>query len=111
MVPGIAPSIIPETAIYRPKLSGRMRPAIESSILFHSRLSLPGGRRPVAGAILAGRTSGGLHASRDSLYRTARGEKQHRPRGDPLGPPPEAMSGLPRRYDHRPWTAAPPGPR
>src|ERR1035438_1055334 len=58
-----------------------------------------------------GEPAAGLHASRDSLYRTARGEKQHRPRGDPLGPPPEAMSGLPRRYDHRPWTAAPPGPR
>jgi hypothetical protein len=35
-----------------------------------------------------------LRASRDSLYRTGRGERQHRAGGDPVGPPVAAMSRL-----------------
>jgi hypothetical protein len=56
------------------------------------------------------RSPAGLHASRDSLYRTARGERQHRPGVDPIGSPAAAMSVLRKPHDHRPWTAAPPSP-
>ena len=65
---------------------------------------------------LAATVSGGLHASRDSFYRTARAERQYRPgvistRADPAGPPAAAMSGLSKRDDHRPWVPTPPEPR
>jgi hypothetical protein len=58
-----------------------------------------------------GTVSGWPSRQPDSFYRTARGDRQHRPRGDPVGPSTAAMSCLPRRYDHRPRTATPLVPR
>src|SRR5580704_320075 len=60
---------------------------------------------------LAGTVSGGLHASRDYFYRTAIRQKTTSTRGNPVGSPAAAMSGLRRSHDHRPRTASPPGPR
>ena len=61
------------------------RRALESSILFSFETDFTGRvkARP-ADRNLAGTVSGGLHASRDSFYRTARGERQHRPGVIPL---------------------------
>ena len=47
---------------------------------------------------LAATVSGGLHASRDSFYRTARGERQDRPGVIPLAPPAAAMSACAGRH-------------
>src|ERR1035438_6547323 len=58
------------------------------------------------------RSGAGLHASRDSFYRTARDTRQGRLS---FGIAPAAVSAVWRRYDHRPWSASQagtrPGPR
>jgi Domain of unknown function (DUF6431) len=48
-------------------------------------VTLPEGEGRSSDRNLAGTVSGGLHASRDSLYRTAGGERQRRPGVIPLG--------------------------
>ena len=54
------------------------------------------------------RSVAGLHASRDSFYRTARDARQGHL---PIGTAPAAMSALRRRYHRRPWPAAQAGTR
>jgi hypothetical protein len=57
-----------------------------------------------------GRVAANARQPRFSLSHCQR-RKTTSTRGDPVGPPAEAMSGLPEPHDHRPWTAAPSGPR
>src|SRR5215468_679397 len=49
--------------------------------------------------------------SRDSLYLTARDERQHRSRGDPFAPPATALPALPESLHRGSRTAAPSRPR
>jgi hypothetical protein len=61
---------------------------------FRSKLTLPEGEGPASRSKLSReRSAAGLHASRDSFYRTARSKRQHRPGVIPL-------ELLPRRCPH-----------
>src|ERR1017187_9054694 len=89
------------------------RPAIESSILFSFETDFTG--RVKAGPQIGTwqrRSVAGLHASRDSIYRTARDARQDRYAGHlPPATAPTAVSAVRRRYHHRPWPAAQAGTR
>ena len=63
---------------------GSQRP-LKSSILFSFETIMPEGEGPASRSKLSReRSAAGLHASRDSFYRTARGERQRRPGVIPL---------------------------
>ena len=66
--------------------AGGSRPPTESSILFsfETDFSRRVKARPADRNFGRERSAAGLHASRDSFYRTARGERQHRPGVIPL---------------------------
>jgi hypothetical protein len=71
--------------INRPMSKRKARiPRRKAVFFFRSKLTLPEGEGPSSRSKLGRTVTAGLHASRDSLYRTARGQRQHRPRGGPL---------------------------
>jgi hypothetical protein len=74
--------------INRPMSKRKARiPRRKAVFFFRSKLTLPEGEGPSSRSKLGRTVTAGLHASRDSLYRTARGQRQHRPRGGPrVGP-------------------------
>ena len=89
------------------------RASIESSILFSFETVFTG--RVKAGPQIGTwqrRSVAGLHASRDSIYRTARGARQDRYAGHlPPATAPAAVSAVRRRYHHRSWPPVPAGTR